>query len=108
MATTPKKHDQRQAELPVVAEAVSRRGLMTIRLGRAVATGRSGTRPRPATVTHISTGLAETSMSPAAETATGITISAVAMLLISCPRRGNREQEEPEQQRHAARSRRRC
>ena len=54
-----------------------------------------------ATVTHISTGLAETSMSAAAETATGITISAVAMLLISWPS-ADGQHEQPEQQRVAA------
>src|SRR4051794_36330852 len=56
---------------------------MTIRLA-GVATGVRNA-AAAATATAISTGLTDTSMSAAAETAIGMTISAVATLLISCP-----------------------
>ena len=97
------ERQQRQPELPVVAEAVAA-GAITIRFA-GVATGVRKA-AAAATATAISTGFAETSISAAAESAIGITISAVAMLLISWPSTAV-SRNEPERAVRAARRRRR-
>ena len=77
------QHEHRQPELPVVAEAVAARAPSP--------SGSPGSPPgvrkdaAAETATAIRTGSAETSISAAADSATGITISAVAMLEISWP-----------------------
>ena len=77
---TDEQDEQRQAGLPVVADAVPA-GPEHHQVRRR----RDGVRKAAADAT--SRGFGETSSSPAAEIATGITMRAVAMLEISWPRR---------------------